>query len=300
MKTTKKVWKEKVVASVKPQWKPTGRHFTLYDICPLTRIMEPIVEPLELTPSVSSSSKVTRISRSSTRTASIRKSDTSVLEDLKALSWKTCQEGSLLNLSDHSILGTGVAGVFGGYTVNALIGLEAVDRMSTPTQCCDMGSDGYAYPMYDMFGIVDPNMQNEVWSWKIVYIMGPYQLVHVKFGISSWRGSRVEERQEVWNDCKSCKVRVGSNGNLLWEASVLLGRKVHEDDVAKTVFRMRNGHVEVYGYAFWVNQCTSGFHGVNEPGSDLHLERCKGPWLLKRRIRQSLLSILERYDVVWF
>ncbi|GJV82205.1 hypothetical protein Tco_1518075 [Tanacetum coccineum] len=36
------------------------------------------------------------------RTASIRKSDTSVLEDLKALSWKTCQEGSLLNLSDHS------------------------------------------------------------------------------------------------------------------------------------------------------------------------------------------------------
>ncbi|GJU43862.1 hypothetical protein Tco_1201128 [Tanacetum coccineum] len=63
------------------------------------------------------------------------------------------------------------------------------------------------------------------------------------------------------------KVRVGSNGNLLWKASVLLGRKksrVHGDDVAKTVFRMHNGHVEVYGYAFWVNQCTNGFHGVNE------------------------------------
>ncbi|GJS45950.1 hypothetical protein Tco_0596071 [Tanacetum coccineum] len=53
----------KVVGSVKPQWKPTGRHFTLYDNCPLTRIMEPIAEPLELTPSVSSSSKVTMISR---------------------------------------------------------------------------------------------------------------------------------------------------------------------------------------------------------------------------------------------
>ncbi|GJW23543.1 hypothetical protein Tco_0034165 [Tanacetum coccineum] len=42
------------------------------------------------------------------------------------------------------------------------------------------------------------------------------------------------ERQEVWNDCRSCKVRVGSNGNLLWEASVLLGRKkvrvAREDD----------------------------------------------------------------------
>ncbi|GJX25023.1 hypothetical protein Tco_0231319 [Tanacetum coccineum] len=65
------------------------------------------------------------------------------------------------------------------------------------------------------------------------------------------------ERQEVWNDYKSCKVRVGSNGNLWWEASVLLGRKKSG---------MRNGHVEVYGYAFWVNQCTSGFHRVNEPG----------------------------------
>ncbi|GJZ10367.1 hypothetical protein Tco_0545126 [Tanacetum coccineum] len=70
----------------------------------------------------------------------------------------------------------------------------------------------------------------------------------------------------IIHDSKSCKVRVGSNGNLLWEASVLLGRKVHGDDVAKTIFRMRNGHVEVYGYAFWVNQCTSGFHRVNEPG----------------------------------
>ncbi|GJS05265.1 hypothetical protein Tco_0321773 [Tanacetum coccineum] len=64
--TTKTTWRpnlERVVGSVKPQWKPTGRHFALYDNCPLTRIMEPIVEPLELTPSVSSSSKVTMISR---------------------------------------------------------------------------------------------------------------------------------------------------------------------------------------------------------------------------------------------
>ncbi|GJV25895.1 retrotransposon protein, putative, ty1-copia subclass [Tanacetum coccineum] len=42
--------------------------------------------------------------------------------------------------------------------------------------------------------------------------------------------------QEVWNDCRSCKVRVGSNGNLWWEAFVLLGRKkggvrvAHKDD----------------------------------------------------------------------
>ncbi|GJW58109.1 retrovirus-related pol polyprotein from transposon TNT 1-94 [Tanacetum coccineum] len=65
---TKKVWKATRNHNVKPQWKPTGRHFALYDNCPLTRIMEPIVEPLELTPSVSSSSKVTMISRSKGRT----------------------------------------------------------------------------------------------------------------------------------------------------------------------------------------------------------------------------------------
>ncbi|GJS19622.1 hypothetical protein Tco_0448254 [Tanacetum coccineum] len=111
--TTKTAWRPtgKVVGSVKPQWKPTGRHFALYDNCPLTRIMEPIVEPLELTPSVSSRFPDCKLSDRKAgskgisgllRTASIRKSDTSVLEDLKALSWKTCQEGSLLNLSDHS------------------------------------------------------------------------------------------------------------------------------------------------------------------------------------------------------
>ncbi|GJR25384.1 hypothetical protein Tco_1101616 [Tanacetum coccineum] len=73
MKTTKKVWKAKVVASVKPQWKPTGRHFTLYDKYPLTRIAEPIVEPLELTPCVSSGSKVTMISRVTDYTLSDQK-----------------------------------------------------------------------------------------------------------------------------------------------------------------------------------------------------------------------------------
>ncbi|GJX99591.1 hypothetical protein Tco_0356610 [Tanacetum coccineum] len=64
-KPIKRVWKaiSKPVANSKPQWRPTGRHFALYDNCPLTRIVEPIVEPLELTPSVSSSSKATMISR---------------------------------------------------------------------------------------------------------------------------------------------------------------------------------------------------------------------------------------------
>ncbi|GJU62938.1 hypothetical protein Tco_1244773 [Tanacetum coccineum] len=57
----------------------------------------------------------------------------------------------------------------------------------------------------------------------------------------------LEKAESGWNDCRKFA-------------------RVHGDDVAKTVFRMRNGHVEVYDYAFWVNQCTSGFHGVNESG----------------------------------
>nr|GFA52322.1 hypothetical protein [Tanacetum cinerariifolium] len=61
--TTKKVWKQKVVAHAKPQWMPTGRHFTLYDSYPLTRILDPVEEPLELSPSVSSSSNVIMLSR---------------------------------------------------------------------------------------------------------------------------------------------------------------------------------------------------------------------------------------------
>ncbi|GJY06899.1 hypothetical protein Tco_0373953 [Tanacetum coccineum] len=77
-------------------------------------------------------------------------------------------------------------------------------------------------------------------------ILGPYQLVHVKFGISSWRGSRVDSRSYLQSgaidgseangiirDSKSCKVRVGSNGNLLWEASVLYDEKKDDRGVTE-------------------------------------------------------------------
>ncbi|GJV06110.1 hypothetical protein Tco_1343766 [Tanacetum coccineum] len=73
------------------------------------------------------------------------------------------------------------------------------------------------------------------------------------------------KRKEVWNDCKSCKVRVGSNGNLLWEASVLLGRKkggefeMCIDYLKKSEIEnlMRNEHVEVTAMPLGLNQCIS-------------------------------------------
>ncbi|GKE43984.1 hypothetical protein Tco_1471268 [Tanacetum coccineum] len=64
-KPIKRVWKpiSKPVANSKPQWKPTGRHFSLFEKYPLTRIMEPTDMPLELPPSASSSPQITMVSR---------------------------------------------------------------------------------------------------------------------------------------------------------------------------------------------------------------------------------------------
>ncbi|GJS60214.1 hypothetical protein Tco_0654998 [Tanacetum coccineum] len=64
-KPIKRVWKpiSKNVANTKPQWKPTGRHFSLYEMYPLTRITEPTDKPIELPPSASSSPKITMVSR---------------------------------------------------------------------------------------------------------------------------------------------------------------------------------------------------------------------------------------------
>ncbi|GJR48301.1 putative reverse transcriptase domain-containing protein [Tanacetum coccineum] len=56
------------------------------------------------------------------------------------------------------------------------------------------------------------------------------------------------ERQEVWNDCRSYKLRVGSNGNLLWEVSVLLGRKKEEDDMEVNIEEDENEPELTYPY----------------------------------------------------
>ncbi|GJV82484.1 hypothetical protein Tco_1522382 [Tanacetum coccineum] len=74
-KPVKKVWKpiSKPVANSKPQWKPTGRHFSLFEKYPLTRIMESTDMPIELPPSASSSPKITMVSRFTDHKLSDRK-----------------------------------------------------------------------------------------------------------------------------------------------------------------------------------------------------------------------------------
>ncbi|GJX13389.1 hypothetical protein Tco_0205147 [Tanacetum coccineum] len=115
--------------------------------------------------------------------------------------------------------------------------------------------------------------------------------VRSEFEISSWRGARVDVRTYLLGGAidssevngiirdpklelessrftfdlvplsyESVDVVVGENWLLRHKAEMVCHEKV-----VKMPW-MRNGHVEVYGYAFWVKQCTSGFHGVNEPG----------------------------------
>ncbi|GJZ84170.1 hypothetical protein Tco_0649509 [Tanacetum coccineum] len=74
-KPIKRVWKpiSKPVANSKPQWKPTGRHFSLFEKYPLTRIMESNDMPIELPPSASSSPQITMVSRFTDHKLSDRK-----------------------------------------------------------------------------------------------------------------------------------------------------------------------------------------------------------------------------------
>ncbi|GJT89204.1 integrase, catalytic region, zinc finger, CCHC-type containing protein [Tanacetum coccineum] len=62
-KPIKRVWKpiSKPVTKSKPQWQPTGRHFSLFEKYPFTRIMEPTDMPIELPPSASSSPQITMV-----------------------------------------------------------------------------------------------------------------------------------------------------------------------------------------------------------------------------------------------
>ncbi|GKD00217.1 hypothetical protein Tco_1170491 [Tanacetum coccineum] len=80
------------------------------------------------------------------------------------------------------------------------------------------------------------------------------------------------ERQEVWNDCMSCKVRISSNGNLLWEVSVLLGRKKDDRGVTegredvREVFQQRRS-----GAKRKLSKC-----GRNQMGNELILALPEG------------------------
>ncbi|GJZ99878.1 hypothetical protein Tco_0672429 [Tanacetum coccineum] len=73
-----------VAPRIVPQWKPTGRQFLLCDIYGPKKSLTPISMPLELSPSVSSSSPTTVISRFSDCQLSDRKASSKGISDLFA------------------------------------------------------------------------------------------------------------------------------------------------------------------------------------------------------------------------
>ncbi|GJV21828.1 putative reverse transcriptase domain, ribonuclease H-like domain, aspartic peptidase domain protein [Tanacetum coccineum] len=73
-----------VAPRIVPQWKPTGRQFLLCDIYGPKKSLTPIAKPLELSPSVSSSSPTTVISRFSDCQLSDRKASSKGISDLFA------------------------------------------------------------------------------------------------------------------------------------------------------------------------------------------------------------------------
>ncbi|GJY43388.1 hypothetical protein Tco_0431601 [Tanacetum coccineum] len=83
-KPVKRIWKpiSKPVANSEPQWKPTGRHFSLFEKNPLTMIMEPTDMPIELPPSASSSPQITMVSRFTDHKLSDRKAGSKGISDI--------------------------------------------------------------------------------------------------------------------------------------------------------------------------------------------------------------------------
>ncbi|GJZ13272.1 hypothetical protein Tco_0548502 [Tanacetum coccineum] len=107
-KPIKRVWKpiSKPVANSKPQWKPTGRHFSLFEKYPLTRIMESTDMPIELPPSASSSPKITMVSRFTDHKLSNRQAGSTdcsmLLLAMVIISWVTLSSLESIMLKDSS------------------------------------------------------------------------------------------------------------------------------------------------------------------------------------------------------
>ncbi|GJV22937.1 hypothetical protein Tco_1375632 [Tanacetum coccineum] len=118
-----------------------------------------------------------------------------------ALSWKPCQ-GDSLNLPDHRIHKDGDGDASFQLKSDSLPHAHA---QTTKT----------FYKHQDSRIMKAQELKTKTSAQTLIYkiFLQRYQV---------YQGRLLASFQD---DAKSCKVRVGSNGNLLWEASVLLGRK---------------------------------------------------------------------------
>ncbi|GJW67623.1 retrovirus-related pol polyprotein from transposon TNT 1-94 [Tanacetum coccineum] len=141
-KPIKKVWKpiSKPVANSKPQWKPTGRHFSLFEKYPLTRIMEPTDMPIELPPSASSSPKITMVSRFIDHKLSDRKAGSKGISGLKHNLFSVgqfCDGGLEVAFRQHSchIRNYDMVDLLKGSRTTNLYSISLNDMMSASPVC---------------------------------------------------------------------------------------------------------------------------------------------------------------------
>nr|GEZ64882.1 transposon Ty3-G Gag-Pol polyprotein [Tanacetum cinerariifolium] len=78
--------------------------------------------------------------------------------------------------------------------------------------------------------------------------------------------------------------------------------RVHGEDILKTAFRMRYGHFEFTVMPFGVNQCTSGFHGLDEPGVEIRYHLIKANVVVdalsrKERVKPRQKALGKRLDM---
>ncbi|GJW35303.1 hypothetical protein Tco_0058223 [Tanacetum coccineum] len=181
-KPVKRIWKpiSKPVANSKPQWKPTGRHFSLFEKHPLTRIMESTDMPIELPPSASSSPKITMVSRFTDHKLSNRQAGSKGISVLNEI-WKDKVELEMIGKEEEE-------------AINKVKG-EALKEKDDPeafifpirfegkiNENVDRGSDELTYPaeawgmltnvliwekmMIEAGSIKNPNGSNSTKSWK--------------------------------------------------------------------------------------------------------------------------------------
>ncbi|GJU05281.1 retrovirus-related pol polyprotein from transposon TNT 1-94 [Tanacetum coccineum] len=141
-KPIKRVWKSisKPVASSKPQWKPTGRHFSLFEKYPLTRIMEPTDMPIELPPSASSSPQITMVSRFIDHKLSDRKAGSKGISGLKHNLFSVgqfCDGGLEVAFRQHSchIRNYDMVDLLNGSRTTNLYSISLNDMMSASPVC---------------------------------------------------------------------------------------------------------------------------------------------------------------------
>ncbi|GJS06070.1 hypothetical protein Tco_0362866 [Tanacetum coccineum] len=72
--------------------------------------------------------------------------------------------------------------------------------------------------------------------------------------------------------------------------------RVHEDEILKTAFRMRYGCYEFMAMPFWVDQCTSDFHGRNESG-DVRTLIMEEAHATKYSVRPGVNETVARHGV---